>query len=220
VAEKILIVHDDHATLAGLAATLVDAGYDAIAVGSLSTALHALTEDQPHLLLTDLQLTESTGLQLVAMNPRRIPAILMSEFPDHVLEAEARYLGADYIVTPVTPRALIDLVRQKLAAASETGFAPTRRWSRRLMADDWHVRVADSLARVRDVSYGGVCIEVQRVPGAWLPMSFQLVLPTTRSYVDVNIVWKRRDNDETWVCGAAVSDADRMAWQRIVDSLG
>jgi CheY-like chemotaxis protein len=219
VAEKILIVHDDHATRVGLAATLTEAGYDAIAVSSLGTALHALTEDHPDLLLTDLQLSESTGLQLLALNPRRIPAIILAEFPDHVLEAEARHLGADYLVTPVTPGAVVDLVRQKLHAGADTAFTPTRRWSRRSIADDWHVRVGDSLARVVDVSYGGVCIEVQRVPGAWLPMSFPLVLPTSRSYVDVNVVWKRRNSDETWVCGAAVSDADRMAWQRIVDSL-
>jgi hypothetical protein len=83
----------------------------------------------------------------------------------------------------------------------------------------WHVRVADSYARVIDVSYGGACIEVQRVPGAWLPMSFQLLLPFSRSGVDVNVIWKRRNSDETWVCGTAVSDADRVAWSRFVDSL-
>ena len=218
MAEKILIVSDDHATRVELAAVLVDAGYDTIAVGSLGTAVHVLAQDRPDLLLSDLQLSESNGLQLLAMNRGRVPAILLSEFADHALEAEARHLGADFLVLPVPPRALVDLVRQKLNQAPEGGFSPTRRWSRKPLGD-WHVRVADSVARVIDVSYGGARIEVQRVPGEWLPMSCQLLPPAARDGVDVNIVWKRRNGDDSWVCGAAVADADRMAWARIVDSL-
>ena len=217
--EKILIVHDDQATRVGLAATLVDAGYDTIAVGSLGTALHALAEDEPRLVLTDLRLNEATGLQLLAMSPRRTPAILLSDYSDHVLEAEARHLGADYVITPILPAALVDLVRHKLSLASDAAFTPTRRWTRRPL-DGWHVRVADTLARVIDVSYGGACIEVHRAPGAWLPMSFQLAFPASHEGVDVSIVWKRRHGDDTWVCGAAVADQDRTAWERIVDSLG
>ena len=218
MAEKILIVHDDHATRVRLASALVEAGYDTSAVGSFGTALHALSADEPDLLVAALRLSDSNGLQLLASCPRAMPAILLSDFPDHALEAEARHLGADYLVSPVAPGDLVALVRQKLAGA-DAAHTPARRWTRRPLDGEWHVRVADSYARVIDVSYGGACIEVQRVPGAWLPMSFQLLLPYSRFGVDVNVIWKRRHSDETWVCGTAVADADRPAWSRFVDSL-
>jgi DNA-binding response OmpR family regulator len=39
-------------------------------------------------------------------------------FPDQVLEAEARRAGADYVVKPISPSALVALVNEKLRGES------------------------------------------------------------------------------------------------------
>ena len=44
-----------------------------------------------------------------------IPVIVISGFDDVVLQAEARAMGADYLVKPVSPAALLERIEQKLA---------------------------------------------------------------------------------------------------------
>jgi DNA-binding response OmpR family regulator len=219
MAHRILVVEDDNATRVGLSAALADAGYEVSAVSSLGTALQALTDERPDLLLAGMELEGGTGLQLVAVNPRPIPAIVLSSFSDPVLDVEARQLGASYMVKPVSPGALLRVVRQKLAGDAAAGFTATRRWERKTVNDGWRVRVEDLPARVLDVSYGGVRLEMERAPGAWLPLSFRLQMPTASLPVDVDVVWKRRNGDSTWLCGAQVHEENRASWREVVDSL-
>ena len=56
------------------------------------------------------------GLQPIATNALNIPVIVISGFDDVVLQAEARAMGADYLVKPVSPSALLERIKQKLAA--------------------------------------------------------------------------------------------------------
>lgn len=217
--QLVLVVDDDNAARVGLATLLTGAGYEAIAVGTLGTALEALANERPHLLLVSLEMDGCTGLQLLAQNPRPIPSIALSGFYDPVLEAEAREFGAEYVVKPVPPPALLDIIARRLAPGEDIAFRPTRRWARKPLGDGWDVQVEDLPARVLDVSYGGVRIEVERAPGAWLPLSFRLVMPTASRPVDVNVVWKRRTGDRTWICGATVSEGNRTAWRRVVDAI-
>lgn len=214
--ELVLVVDDENAIRVGLAAMLTEAGYEAIAVGSIGTALKALAEEQPDLLLASLELEGATGLQLVAASPP-IPAIVLSSFPDPLLEAEARQLGADYLVTPIAAAALLRVIRSKLDAAAGV-FSPARRWERTPLGEGWPVRVDNAPARALDVSYGGVRFEIERAPGAWLPLSLRLAMPAVGETVDVKIVWKRRTGETTWLCGAAVSEENR-AWRNVVDAV-
>jgi DNA-binding response OmpR family regulator len=215
----VLVVDDDNAARVGLSTLLADAGYDAIAVGTVETALQALASERPHLLLVSMELDGCTGLQLLAMNPRPIPSIMLSGFRDPVIEEEARKLGAEYVVKPVPPAALIDIVTRRLAPGDDIALRPTRRYARKPLGDGWPIQVEDSPARVLDVSYGGLRIELERAPGAWLPLSFRLVMPTASRPVDVNVVWKRRNGGTTWICGATVSEGNRESWQRVVDAI-
>lgn len=215
--ELVLVVDDENAIRVGLAAMLTEAGYEAIAVGTIGTALKALAEEQPDLLLASMELEGATGLQLVAASPRPIPAIVLSSFPDPLLEAEARQLGADYLLTPIAPAALLRVIRSKLDAGAGV-FSPARRWERTPLGDGWPVRVDNAPARALDVSYGGLRLEIERAPGAWLPLSLQLAMPAVRQPIDVKIVWKRRTGETTWLCGAAVSEENR-AWRDVVDAV-
>jgi DNA-binding response OmpR family regulator len=98
-----------------LAALMEAAGYEPTAVGAFHEALHILRTAPPDLLITDVRLEEYNGLQLVINSPKRVPAIVITGFTDPVLESDARREGAVYIVKPVNPGRLLDLVKTMLA---------------------------------------------------------------------------------------------------------
>ena len=90
------------------------AGYDVIATDSVPEGRRALEEGAPDLLIADVRLGEFNGLQLIAMSGRPIPAIVVTAFVDPALEADARRLGAHYLVKPITPGVLLSLVEELL----------------------------------------------------------------------------------------------------------
>ena len=112
---KILIVDDDAATREFLSILLAEAGYDTVTAGNVPSALQVLAESEPDLLITDIRLDTYNGLHLVAMAPRVIPVIVMTGFADASLEADARRLGADYLLKPMDPSVLCELIARKLA---------------------------------------------------------------------------------------------------------
>jgi DNA-binding NtrC family response regulator len=114
--DRVLIVDDDGATRRGLVQLLAQAGYDATAVGTFDEARRIIGASPPDLLITDIRLEAYNGLQLILNSPRTIPTIVITGFADPVLEAEARRGGAAYLVKPVQPLELLEVVAEKLAA--------------------------------------------------------------------------------------------------------
>jgi DNA-binding NtrC family response regulator len=114
--DRVLIVDDDGATRCGLVQLLAQAGYDATAVGTFDEARRLIGDSPPDLLITDIRLEAYNGLQLILNSPRTIPTIVITGFADPVLEAEARRGGAAYLVKPVQPLELLEVVAEKLAA--------------------------------------------------------------------------------------------------------
>ncbi|MQA31304.1 MAG: response regulator [Luteitalea sp.] len=117
VTRRILIVDDDQATRSGLKRFFERATYEVIAVSTFADGRIALAESAPDILIADVRLGEFNGLHLIVTNPRPIPTIIVTGFADPVLEADARHLGAEYLLKPVSPAALMDLVKQKLGDA-------------------------------------------------------------------------------------------------------
>ena len=115
--DRVLIVDDDGATRRGLVQLLTQAGYEATAVGTFDEARRVIGASPPDLLITDIRLEAYNGLQLILNSPRRIPTIVITGFADPVLEAEARRGGAAYLVKPVRPVELLEIVAEKLAAS-------------------------------------------------------------------------------------------------------
>jgi DNA-binding response OmpR family regulator len=113
---KILIVEDDEATRAGYGEFLKLAGYEVVATSTYQEGRHAAATESPDLVIADLRLGGFNGLQLLLLNPRPVPTIIVTGFHDEVLEAEARKAGADYVVKPISPSNLVTLVRQKLGS--------------------------------------------------------------------------------------------------------
>jgi DNA-binding response OmpR family regulator len=219
MARTILIVEDDEATRVGLLVLLAEAGYRTIGAGTLQQATDLLAQQNPDLMIVDVRLGGDNGLQLVAMASRPIPAIVTTAYADPILEAEARQLGADFMVKPFSPAALLKLIERKLAEApartSASGTA--RRWPRKQISTEVSALAGDAPARIVDVGYGGVRLELQSGRDITLPDSFRLTLSGNVS-VPVNVVWNRRRGD-TWQFGAAVNDEYQSKWRQLVDTL-
>ena len=113
---KVLIVDDEMATREGLNKILANAGYTPVAAGSFLEGMQALETEHPDLLIVDVRLGEYNGLQLVIAAEGRIPAIVLTGYADPVLEGDARHEGAEYLVKPVDPRALLAVVKDMLAS--------------------------------------------------------------------------------------------------------
>ena len=217
---KVLIVDDDKTTREGLAEFLEEAGYEAVAVGTFEDASRLLRASPPDLLIADVRLGPFNGLQLVISSPRPIPAIIITGFADPVLEADARRRGADYVLKPVSPSRLLDLVAHKLAAA-RAAFGRPRRWERKPVIGGLPISVDNTPARIVDVSYGGLRFEMQRdgrVADGALPESLSITVPSTKLSVKAKLVWENLIGDGTWMCGAALFQ-ETPEWHGLVDAI-
>ena len=112
---RVLIVDDDEACLSGMKQLLEMAGHEAIVASTFEEGRRVLRSAAPDILIADVRLGSFNGLQLVATSAIHIPVIVISGFDDVVLQAEARAMGADYLVKPVVPAALLERIDQKLA---------------------------------------------------------------------------------------------------------
>ena len=222
VRQKVLIVDDNEAARTGLAKILERADFTVFSAATFAEGRSALTKEQPDLLIADVRLGEYNGLQLLAGATRPMPAIIVTGYPDPVLEADARRMGAEYLVKPVSPSALVELVRSKLSTPQEPIFRPARKWERKQISGSLPAKVGNEPARILDVSYGGLRLELERKPERPVPTSFTLDFPTSGVSVPVDVVWTTRVGEEHWVCGASVvqiEDAAARAWQGLVDAV-
>jgi len=216
---KILIVEDHEATLQGLRALLTNAGYVVLSASTFAEGRRSLAEQTPDLLIADLRLGEYNGLQLVAAAPLAIPSIIVTGYPDLVLEAEALKLGARYITKPIAVEALLTLIEETIVSARQRqSRGSTRRWDRKPVAGKVSAQVEHAQARIVDVSYGGVKLEVERDQS--LPPSFTITVASPALSIDVDLVWETRSGERHWVCGAAISSGNAAAvldWATLVD---
>jgi DNA-binding response OmpR family regulator len=216
----ILIVDDDDATRHGLCALVTEAGFHAVPAGSLQEATDALEREKPDLIITDVRLQGFNGLQLLAMGARPVPAIVVTGYPDRMLEADAAKMGADYLEKPLSPASLLALVHRKLEATTPNRlFSATRRWTRKPVQRQLKAWVQDFPVRILDVSYGGLRLELERTPDARLPRSLSVTLPTSNLAIDVDVVWQKPSGDAGWLCGAAVGESGSYAWRQVVDAV-
>jgi DNA-binding response OmpR family regulator len=218
MARTILVVEDDDAARRGLVALLTDAGYRTFDAATLKKGRELLARENPDLVIVDVRLGGDNGLQLVAMAPRPIPAIVTTGFRDASLEADARQFGAEFLVKPVAPSVLLKLIEQKLAGAAEQPGGSSRRWPRRHVSAAVDARMGDSPARIIDVGYGGVRLELEAPPRDMaFPTSVLLTLPGKVS-VGANVVWNRLEG-AIWQCGAAIAEEYQPVWRDVVDAL-
>jgi DNA-binding response OmpR family regulator len=220
MSQKILIVDDNPATRGDLVKLLVDAGFETMTAATVPEAMRAMTVTPPHLLITEIRLEGYNGLHLIAMAPKPIPAIVITGYADRGIEADARRLGAEYLAKPVSPGELYATVQRTLNAAANRGvFMPPRADPRSDVAPNTMVLVNDVPGCLLDVSAGGARIEIQCAPGATVQSPLAVRLEDRDVAMPLEVMWKRRTSENTWVCGVAVAEDLRTDWQAFLHAI-
>ncbi len=121
-AKRILVVDDDPQTLRYVRDALAAAGYAPTVTGDPGEARHLVRTKQPHLVLLDLLLPGSDGIELLETVPELadLPVIFISGYGRDETMARALESGAvDYIVKPFSSTELTARVRAALRRQAE-----------------------------------------------------------------------------------------------------
>ena len=116
-AVPILVVDDDPATLRHVRDTLAEAGYAPLVTGDPRELSRILRTEKPRLVLLDLMLPGTDGIQLMQTVPELadLPVIFISGYGRDETIARALEAGADdYIVKPFSPTELTARIRAAL----------------------------------------------------------------------------------------------------------
>ena len=121
---RVLAVDDDPQALKYIRDILSQSGYAPIVTGDPEDVLRLMEEEKPHLVLLDLMLPETDGIELMKdiLNEADMPVIFLSAYGREELIARAFDMGAvDYVVKPFSPTELAARIRAALRrqAASE-----------------------------------------------------------------------------------------------------
>ena len=114
---RILVVDDDPQVLRYVRDTLVRSGYDPVVTGEPEEALRLVEEERPELVLLDLMLPGTDGIELMKdiLDVADVPVIFLSAYGRDDLVARAFDTGAaDYVVKPFSPTELSARIRAAL----------------------------------------------------------------------------------------------------------
>ena len=104
-----------------IATLLENCGLEPTVAESFMRAKSRMNRRPPALLITELRLGEFNGLNLVlhgkALRPT-MTALVLSDTPDAVLQAEAEVMGATFAVQPLSNRDLLAILSRSLCGES------------------------------------------------------------------------------------------------------
>lgn len=216
---QVLIVGTSAERSAATVNLLKSAGHDVIGATSFGEAVAALAAYSPDLLITEVRLDAFNGLQLVIrchISHPRMRTIVIDRVYDSVLEFDAHRHGALYLVEPVDERELLTRVSRIRAEST-----PHRRWPRKQLGEGLLVaRVAHGPARVVDLSYGGLRLELPEP--ADVASGFQVPLPGFGRSIHAKPVWTSPAPSGWFWCGARLSEDNLetvSVWRKLVDSV-
>lgn len=152
---RILVVDGDERYLAEIKNLLEHAGYKTCVASSFEDGKRELRSRAPDLLILDVQLGESNGLQLLISQPQlRIPAIVVTGLCDSTFRADAAAFGASYMIKPVSPATLLASIKEKLAEACATDRVDSHQQLVRANAPSTdHARVLRRRTALRRLDY-------------------------------------------------------------------
>ena len=113
----VLAVDDDLQTLKYVKETLMEAGYAPIVTGDPREVGHLIGVHNPHLILLDLMLPDTDGIEMMRTIPELadVPVIFLSAYGEDKIIEKALEAGAvDYIVKPFSPTELTVRIRAAL----------------------------------------------------------------------------------------------------------
>ena len=115
--ERILVVDDDPQTLRHVRDALARAGYEPIVTGDPQEALSLVEANDPHLVLLDLMLPGTDGIELMGniLDMADVPVIFLSAYGQEETIARAFENGTDdYVVKPFSPTELVARIKAAL----------------------------------------------------------------------------------------------------------
>ena len=121
-AKKILVVDDEASITGSLDLILTDAGFEVLIARSFTESIKILKEARIDLVITDLQLLDASGIDLITHIKREAPeteVILMTAYGSLDITIEAIKAGAYYYLDkPYTSERLLTLVDRALQLAA------------------------------------------------------------------------------------------------------
>ena len=118
---RILVVDDDPNDLRYVRDNLTESGYDPVVTGDPKEAVRLMKEERPDLVLLDLMLPGTDGIELLQdiLEVADVPVIFLSAYGRDEVIARAFEMGAiDYVVKPFSPHRAL---REDQVGPSETG---------------------------------------------------------------------------------------------------
>jgi DNA-binding response OmpR family regulator len=197
---------------------LKDSGHQVAFAPGFELAIRKLDHIAPDLLIADVRLGGFNGLHLVIRSQSTRPnmrAILLDRVHDPVMALDAERHGAAYIGGAVSAKTLADHVSRLL---NESG--PQRRWPRKQPIKGLVFHVARRTARVIDISYGGIRLELP--PAESIPAKFRMAIPGFDGVFRAKPVWSRYTPVGSISCGAELLEANPQTvaqWRQLVDSI-
>ncbi len=120
---QVVLIVGDSAARSEIIGSLRSASYRVTSAETFEQASGIIAASAPDVLITELRLGAFNGLHLVirsrSLNPDTVAIIYAS--PDQVVAAEARRLGAAFVVRPVAPSALLGIVSRRLGTIWNRG---------------------------------------------------------------------------------------------------
>ena len=116
---KVLVVDDEIHIVHVVAIKLRNNGYDVISVDNGSDAYQLACEHEPNIIVTDLQMPNMTGLELIKKladneNTKNIPVILLTarDYSDEKQQDGSKI--AQYLTKPFSPKELLKCIQNIL----------------------------------------------------------------------------------------------------------
>lgn len=123
---KILVAEDEPLMLMAIEAKLKNEGFEVTGVPDGREALKSLEENVPDLIITDILMPYTSGLELISIvksnQNKKVPIIVLSGLGQEDTVMEAFQLGADdFITKPFNPTELSVRVKRLLKMPSAPG---------------------------------------------------------------------------------------------------
>jgi CheY-like chemotaxis protein len=220
--DTVLVVTPDGTERAAMLAALGSAQVDMSSASDYVSGIARLEIATPDLLITVVRRDGFNGLSLVEAGSARKPrmaAVVVHDSPEMARQCAAMPSTCAIVRHIDRANSATELVR---VVAEALTLRERRRWSRTMLQVPWVVSLLSGRARVLDVSYGGIQLEVNSRHEWSLPALFQIVLPTMGS-LNAQRVWSRPAGASGMVsCGAEVDPVSLrriLRWRRMVDAL-
>ena len=152
---SVLVVDDDPQTLRYVRDTLASAGYSSLVTGNPQEVAHLVRTANPQLVLLDLMLPGTDGIELMESVPELAdrPVIFISGYGrDETIARALNHGAADYIVKPFSRTELVARVRAALRRNDEPP-EPFRLKDLVIDYKDRRVTMADRVLRLTTIEY-------------------------------------------------------------------